>query len=96
MELFLFARLYALPGNADAVREAILEVQGPTRTEAGCLDYHAFQSTQDTNEFYIHSRWKDRSAFDHHVAQPHTVKFVARVEPLIDAHLKPVLTRRLV
>ncbi len=95
MELFLFARLYARAGNAEAVRQAIHDVQGATRSEPGCLDYHAFQSVQDMNEFYIHSRWKTRSAFDSHVAQSHTISFVARVEPLIDAPLKPVLARLL-
>jgi quinol monooxygenase YgiN len=95
MELFLFARLYARAGNSEAVRQAIQGVQNPTRNEPGCLDYHAFQSVQDINEFYIHSRWKSRAAFDHHAAQPHTMGFVARVQPLIDGPLKTVLTQRL-
>ncbi|HEY2676205.1 MAG TPA: putative quinol monooxygenase [Steroidobacteraceae bacterium] len=95
MEVFLFARLYARVGNSEAVGRAIHEVQSPTRNEPGCLDYYAFQSIQDGNEFYIHSRWKSRAAFDYHAAQPHTMSFVARVQPLIDAPLKTVLTQRL-
>jgi quinol monooxygenase YgiN len=95
MELFLFVRLYARAGNSEAVRQAIQEVQSPTRNEPGCLDYHAFQSIQDINEFYIHSRWKSRSAFENHASQLHTISFVAQVQPLIDAPLKTVLTQRL-
>jgi quinol monooxygenase YgiN len=95
VELFLFARLHARTGNAKAVQKAIHDVQGPTRAEAGCLDYHAFQSVKDIHEFYIHSRWMNQAAFDSHVAQPHTRSFVDRVQPLIDAPLKPVLTQRL-
>jgi quinol monooxygenase YgiN len=95
VELFLFARLYARPGHAAAVRQAIVDVQDPTRHEPGCLEYHAFQSTQDDNEFYIHSRWVDRAAFDRHLAQPHTQKFASDVEVLIEFPLKPVLTRPL-
>src|SRR5262245_20600847 len=95
MELFLFARLYARPGKAGAVRQAILDVQGPTRDEPGCLEYHAFQSIQDASEFYIHSRWVDRKAFDRHLAQTHTTKFADQVEMLIESPLKPVLTSTL-
>ena len=95
MELFLFARLHARAGNADAVRQAILDVQGPTSNEPGCLEYHAFQSVRDPDEFYIHSRWQDAAAFDAHVALSHTKRFVECVEPLLDHRLQPALTRRL-
>jgi quinol monooxygenase YgiN len=91
MELFLFARLHALPGNRVAVRQAIQEVQGPTRIEPGCRGFNAFQSVRDQDEFYIHSRWQDMEAFQHHATLPHTVSFIARVESLIDHQLKVTL-----
>jgi len=84
MEVFIFARLHAAPGNRDAVREAMWRIQGPTREELGCLAYGAFQSLRDSDEFYIHTRWKDLRAFEAHVELPHTVRFVAEVEPLLD------------
>jgi quinol monooxygenase YgiN len=84
MEVFIFARLHAGPGKRDAVREAMWRIQGPTREEPGCLVYGAFQSLRDPDEFYIHTRWKDLRAFGAHVELPHTVRFVAEVEPLLD------------
>lgn len=95
MELFLFARLHARPGRRAAVRQAIGDVQAPTREETGCLDYHAFQSVRDPDEFYIHSRWRDLQAFERHASLPHTLDFMARVEPLIDPPLSVSLTQRL-
>ena len=95
MNLFLFARFHARPGCVTAVRQAVHDVQGPTRMEPGCLSYKAFQSVRDRNEFYIHSVWHDRSAFDHHADQPHTLKFVAIIEPLIDNPLSVALTEPL-
>ncbi len=91
MELFLFARFHAAPGHRMAVRQAILEVQGPTRIEPGCLGFNAFQSVRDPDEFYIHSRWQDMAAFQHHAGLPHTMSFIERVEPLIDHPLKVTL-----
>jgi len=84
MELYIFARFRAIPGNEEAVAEALNDVVGPSRKEAGCLSIHAFRSIRDPRLFYIHSRWKDEDAFEIHAKLPHTLRFIERVEPLID------------
>jgi quinol monooxygenase YgiN len=95
MELFIFARFHARPGNEGAVAEAILENLPPSREEAGCLNIHAFRSTRDPQLFYIHSCWKDEAAFENHAGLPHTERFLDRVQPLIDHPLDVTRTRRI-
>jgi quinol monooxygenase YgiN len=92
---FVFARLHARPGRRDAVLRAMRDVAEPTRAEAGCLAYGAFQSIRDPDEFYIHSCWKDTSAFERHAELPHTLRFVAAVEPLLDHPFKASLADQL-
>jgi quinol monooxygenase YgiN len=82
--LYIFARFHAHPGQEDALADALREVLTPTRAEPGCLSIHAFRATHDPRLFYIHSIWMDEAAFETHAALPHTVRFVAAVEPLID------------
>ena len=84
MELFIFARFHARPGQEDAVAEALRDVLGPSREEEGCQSIQAFRSIRDPGLFYIHSRWTNEAAFDLHAQLPHTVRFIERVEPLID------------
>ncbi len=84
MELFIFGRFHARMGSELALEAAIAEVLTPSRAEAGCLSIHAFRSTRDPQLFYIHSRWIDEAAFETHASLPHTVRFVERVQPLID------------
>jgi quinol monooxygenase YgiN len=84
MALFIFARFHARPGNEGAVAGALLDVLAPSREEPGCLSIQAFRAIRDPQLFYIHSRWEDEAAFEHHAGLPHTVRFVERVEPLID------------
>ena len=84
MELFIFARFHARSGSEAAVADALCEVVGPSSEEPGCVSIHAFRSVRDPRLFYIHSRWKDEAAFDHHAGLPHTVRFVERMAPLID------------
>ncbi len=95
MELFIFARFHARPGNEGAMVETLLAVLAPSREEPGCLSIHAFQSTRDPRLFYIHSRWKDAAAFERHAGSPHTLRFVERVELLIDHPLDVTRARRI-
>lgn len=94
MELFIFARFHAGPGNEAAVYEAVRQGLGPTREEAGCLSIQAFRSIGDARDFYIHSRWTDRAAFERHVQLPHTVRFRESIAPLIDSPFKVALTEQ--
>jgi len=84
MELFIFARFHARPGNESVVEKALRDVIGPSSEEPGCSSIGAFRSTRDPQLFYIHSRWKDEAAFEIHAGLPHTVRFLERVAPLID------------
>lgn len=94
-DCYIFARLHARPGCEQQVAAAILEVAAYTREEAGCLSIQDFQSLRDPRLFFIHSRFRDEAAFELHVSLPHTERFVARVEPLIEHPLEAVRTRLL-
>jgi len=95
MGLFIFARFHARPGNEGAVAEALLDILAPSREEPGCLSIHAFRSIRDPQLFYIHSRWNDEAAFEDHAGLPHTVRFLERVEPLIDHPLDVTRAERI-
>lgn len=95
MELFLFARFHARSGCEAALRDVIRAVAGPTLREPGCLGLQAFQSVRMQGEFYIHSRWRDRAAFELHASLQHTVQFIAASEALIDHPLSVSLTEPL-
>jgi len=84
MTLTIFARFHAREGQADAVAAAIRAVAPPTRAESGCLGIGTYRSIQDPRLFHIHSVWTDEAAFDVHATLPHTVHFLAAVQPLID------------
>jgi quinol monooxygenase YgiN len=95
MNLFIFGRFQAREGAERQVAAALREVEGPTRQEPGCLDYGIFRSVREPRLFYVHSRWIDEAAFDAHAARPHTLRFVERVEPLLDHPLDVTRATRL-
>ena len=93
--LFIIARFRARPGREEALAETITDVLAPTRREAGCRYIQAVRSTRDPRLFFIQSRWRDEAAFDEHAGLPHTVRFLERVEPLIDHPLDVCRTTRI-
>jgi quinol monooxygenase YgiN len=96
MELFIFARFHAREGQQDEVAAALRDVVAPTRAEPGCRAIEAYRSIRDPRLFYIHSCWTDEAAFDAHAGLPHTVRFLARVQPLLDHSLDATRTQPLV
>ncbi len=84
MDQYVFVRLHAREGQESAVEEALRGVTGPSREEAGCLSFHTFRSMRDRRLFYIHSRWMNEAAFQTHAELPHTVRFLERVDALLD------------
>lgn len=84
MEQDVFVRLLAREGEERSVEAALREVAGPTREEDGCLSFHTFRSVRDVRKFYVHSRWVNAAAFQRHAELAHTVRFLKRVDALLD------------
>jgi len=94
-EVVIFARFHARADAEKDVAEALRTVVPPTRTEAGCLAISAHRSIRDPRLFFIHSRWRDEAAFESHAAMPHTIRFIERVQTLIDHELDVNRTHKL-
>jgi quinol monooxygenase YgiN len=93
MDLFIFARFHAKQGQQDAVAAALRDVLGPTREEPGCRAIQHYRCIRNPRLFYVHSHWVDEGAFERHAVLPHTVRFLQRVQDLID-HPLDVTTAR--
>ncbi len=83
------------PGAAAAFRDELLRVAAPTRAEAGCVRYEAFESVREPAVFAIHSEWADEAAFERHSRLPHTVRFVAAAERLLGRPVEGLRAREI-
>jgi len=96
VEQDVFVRLRARKGEESGVEEALREVAGPSREEGGCLSFEMFRGVRDPRLFYIHSRWADEAAFQRHAELGHTLRFLERVDALLDERRNVVRTQRMV
>jgi quinol monooxygenase YgiN len=95
VEQDVFVRLHARDGEEGSVEEALREVAGPSRDEDGCLSFEMFRSARDPRLFYIHSRWVDEAAFQKHAELAHTLRFLGRVDALLDEPRNVTRTQRM-
>ncbi|RMO92046.1 hypothetical protein ALQ34_00299 [Pseudomonas syringae pv. maculicola] len=75
--LALIAVLKASPGNESALKEALLALVEPTRSEPGNIEYTLFEVRDEHGAFYMRECFKDQAALDAHVATPHYQQFAA-------------------
>jgi quinol monooxygenase YgiN len=76
-------------------RQELLRVIEASRTEAGCLGIHAFESLREPFIFAIHSEWEDEAAFDLHAELPHTVRFLRTAEDLLTHPVQGLRSREI-
>jgi quinol monooxygenase YgiN len=95
MELSIFARFHACEGQEEGVAALLREQTEHVPAEQGCLAIQVHRAVRDPRLFYLHSRWSDDAAFELHCELPRTVRFVQRMEALIDHPFEATRARRL-
>ena len=86
--LSVFAPFHARAGEVLAVEQVLRSVHDATMREPGCRVHRICRSVRDAAQFYVHSIWGSETAFEQHVTQVHTVRFIEQIEPLIDHALE--------
>jgi quinol monooxygenase YgiN len=83
------------PGQLDSLRNELLSILQATRAEPGCIDLHLYEEKSASGTFFIHSTWKEESAFDAHAQFPHMKRFLGLLGDLVTDPVKAVRTRQI-
>ena len=87
-QVSLIAYLHAKPGKEEELIDTLMSLVGPTRVEAGCIDYHLHVSNEDPRRFMFYENWTSREDLDEHLTKPHLVPLLSRADELLDAEVK--------
>ena len=77
------ARVRALPGLEEQVREELLLLVAETRKEAGCLNYDLHRSADDPGLFLFYENWESLAHLERHAESAHIQAFRARSKELL-------------
>jgi len=75
----LIARVQVKPGQGQLVADALRELTGPSRAEAGCIRYEPCQAKEDPTVLLVLEEWASQEALDAHMATPHFKAFVGKI-----------------
>lgn len=81
--LTLVAYLKAKPGLEEEMRQKLLSLVGPSRKEAGCIDYDLHRSNDDPGFFLFYENWRSQKDLDDHFEMPYLKEFMATIGDLL-------------
>lgn len=92
--LVSIAVLKAKPGKQQALKDGLLSLVEPTRTEPGNLDYVLFELRDEPGTFYMREAFKDQAALDAHFATPYFQRFAATADDLLSEPLQLIFLQQ--
>ena len=82
-QITVIARIKAKAGLEETVRNEVLALVEPTRSESGCINYDLHQSLDDPSVFVLYENWVSKEALDEHLAMPYLEAFKAKADQLL-------------
>lgn len=76
-KLTILAHVHAQPDQVEGVRAQLEGLVGPTRAEAGCIQYDLHQDDQDPAHFVFYENWESREAWQAHMQSEHIAQWRA-------------------
>ena len=82
------AKLKAKSDKKEKLREELLKLINPTRSEAGCIEYTLFEDKNESGTFYMREAFENRIAFEAHTATAHFQNFASQINDLMDEPIR--------
>ncbi len=80
----VLARIKAKAGKEGKVRNELMALVDPTRSEAGCINYDLHQSRGDKTLFLFYENWVSTEDLDKHLEMPHLKSWRERSKDLLE------------
>ena len=80
----VLALFKAKPGLEEEVKQELMALQGPTRSEEGCINYDLHQSQDDPSRLMFYENWKSQEDLDKHLQMPYLQAFREKAGDLLD------------
>lgn len=87
-QLTVIAFIRAKEGKQDELGRRLLALVGPSRAEAGCINYHAHQDRDDARMWVMYENWNDRADLDHHFTMPYHKQFIADLPQFVEGEIE--------
>ena len=70
-KIIVVAQIRAKDGMEEAVKQELVALVGPTRSEKGCIKYELHQSLENKSLFMFYENWASKKDLEEHIHMPH-------------------------
>jgi quinol monooxygenase YgiN len=92
--LTIVARFKAKPGMEERVKQDLLKMLAPSRSEIGCITYDLHINLADPSMFVLYEIWQDQASLDAHFATPYSKRIAKAFEETLVAPYEMTLLQR--
>ena len=82
-QVTVVVRMKAKTGMEVRVRQELLNLLKPTRTERGCINFDMHQATNDPSLFLFHGNWVSEEDLKRHFETPHIKRWIEEAKALL-------------
>jgi quinol monooxygenase YgiN len=82
-KISVVARFKAKDGMEKRLKELLLTLIEPSRSDDGCINYDLHQSIGDPTIFIFYENWLSKEHLDRHSATPHVQAFRSKATDLL-------------
>ena len=77
------ARIKAKAGLEEQVKSGLMALVGPSRSDAGCVNYDLHRSLDDKSLFLFYENWASKEDLNAHLGKPHLKEFLDQAATLL-------------
>jgi len=77
------ARIKAKKGMDESVKQELMALVAPTRSEKGCINYDLHRSINDRSVFMVYENWVSKEDLDKHLAMSYMRAFMEKAGKLL-------------
>lgn len=81
--LSVIAQIRAKEGREEKLQQELLSLVGPSRAEAGCINFDLHRAAEDKALFFFYENWKSKGDLDKHLEFPHIKAFLSQADDLL-------------
>ena len=79
----VLAVVTAKEGMEETVKQEVLSLVKPTRSEPGCINYDVHQATDEKSQFMFYENWESMEDLEKHREAPHLKAYRQKVGGLL-------------
>jgi len=79
------AQIKVKEGMEEKVKQELIALLKPTRSEKGCISYDLHQSVEDKSRFMFYENWASKQDLDKHLGMPHMKSHLAKAGEMFAA-----------